>query len=388
MPQTLKNCFLLLMVINMFLGSHRSRNQHRSHSTHRPRSRRCHSSLPNFQRHRSRSSRRTMSNSPGNSLRNHPLWKTVQHLRNQSLKPNTKRTYQSCQFKYIAFCNKEHSNSLPIDEATMSLFIASLYNDKIKGTSMSVYLAAIRHLHVINDFPEPTRSCQANYTLKGAEVESSPPRQVKPITFSILESLCKSVKSPDSLMIKAAFATLFFGCLRASEICIPDHSTFKPKDHVTISDVKFDYAKKYFSLFIKKSKTDYYSNGITVYIGCSEGETCAFCMLSAYMASFPPGLGPNHPLFTHHQGIPLNKSYLISTTKLLLGRLGLNPKQYSGHSFRTGVSSTASKCNFQAWELQMLGRWRSSTYLKYLRKPKVTTSFAKRLSKFDNTLKD
>ena len=73
------------------------------------------------------------------------------------------------------------------------------------------------------------------------------------------------------------------------------------------------------------------------------------------------------------------KEHFVSATKLGIAMLGLNPSEYTGHSYRAGSATTASMVGFSSWELKMLGRWESGVYSIYLRKPELVASFAKRL---------
>ena len=117
---------------------------------------------------------------------------------------------------------------------------------------------------------------------------------------------------------------------------------------------------------------------VIVYIGCSEEEVCAFCYLKSYMASLTISI-KGAPLFTHHNGVVLSKTYLVSNVKLLLCLQGLN-QDFSGHSFRAGAATSASVAKFNEWELKRLGRWKSNAYDVYLRKPELAAKFAARLT--------
>jgi hypothetical protein len=204
-----------------------------------------------------------------------------------------------------------------------------------------------------------------------------------PITIEILRKLIVNTKHRfDKVLLTAVMTLAFFGCLRLSEFCVPDRTTFSSKLHLCMSDATLDLKTKSLTLFLRRSKTDTDNKGVSVYIGCSKELTCcAHCSMSAYLKlrnSVPP-IDDDAPLFLVPGGKVLTKSYMISTTRLLLSVSGYNPALYSGHSFRAGAATTAGDSGFRDWELKMLGRWSSSAYNIYLRNPKVTVSFASRL---------
>jgi hypothetical protein len=144
--------------------------------------------------------------------------------------------------------------------------------------------------------------------------------------------------------------------------------------------VIFDYDKKYMSVHLKKSKTDYTSDGVTIFIGCSGNVVCGYCAMSDYLNEVEPCGDPeSYPLFVTAVGRALRKDYFVSVVCLALGLAGFNPANFSGHSFRAGAATTAGDLGFEDYELKMLGRWSSSAYTVYLRNPKIVSTFAKRL---------
>ena len=52
--------------------------------------------------------------------------------------------------------------------------------------------------------------------------------------------------------------------------------------------------------------------------------------------------------------------------KELVKQIGLNPDDFSSHSFRRGGSTFAFKAKVPADLIQLLGDWRSDAYKKYL----------------------
>lgn len=43
----------------------------------------------------------------------------------------------------------------------------------------------------------------------------------------------------------------------------------------------------------------------------------------------------------------------------MIKAIGLDPKQYKGHSFRIGAATQASKVGFSENAIQNMGRWKS-----------------------------
>jgi site-specific recombinase XerD len=299
-----------------------------------------------------------------------------------ALNPNTQRTYTSAQNRYINFCSAFNLPVMPATEDNLLLYIAHLFDAGLKGSSIRVYLSAVRSLHVFAGYSYPTEMLRVRLALKGAVTKSAPVVRKFPITFDVLSKILKFVqKRFDSKLMSTMMAVAFFGCLRASEICVCDAVSFCSSDHLCVEDVHVDRKKKILTIFLKKSKTDTYNSGTTIRIGFLETNVCAYCYALKYIDSKSKGLSGKLPFFVNSLGDAVKKNYFVSVTRLALGMGGFDPSKFSGHSFRAGAATTAGNNNFEEYELKMLGRWASSAYNVYLRNPLLVTTFASRLAK-------
>jgi len=257
------------------------------------------------------------------------------------------------------------------------LYVAFLFEQGLKGSSIKVYLAAIRNLHIKCGFSNPTQSLRLKMAVKGASALSLPPQRKLPITYDIL---CKMLPllgdRSDALMLECVMSVAFYGCFRAGELCVADGVDFDSLIHVCLGDVSFSDISV--SLKLKRSKTDVSNAGVVVNLGCSKKSICAFCTLKKYVSG-RCGL-KDEPLFLDSSGSALKKGYFISTTRLLLALLGYDPSKFSGHSYRAGCATTASQKGLNQWEIKMLGRWSSECYHIYLRNLSIVSTFAERLA--------
>ena len=53
-----------------------------------------------------------------------------------------------------------------------------------------------------------------------------------------------------------------------------------------------------------------------------------------------------------------------------LSQLGVDHTQFNGHSFRIGAATTAAQKGIQDSTIEMLGRWQSAAYLRYVQTPR------------------
>ncbi len=76
------------------------------------------------------------------------------------------------------------------------------------------------------------------------------------------------------------------------------------------------------------------------------------------------------PLFLHKDGQPLSRSSLVRKVRSALTQAGVDASTCSGHSFRIGAASTAAAKAVEDAIIQILGRWQSTAYLRYVKLPR------------------
>jgi hypothetical protein len=74
------------------------------------------------------------------------LGATSDLLMNAALRQNTKRTYTSAQSRFIRFCEHYNQVVMPVSEDTLLLYVGFLFEEGLAGSSIRVYLSAVRSL--------------------------------------------------------------------------------------------------------------------------------------------------------------------------------------------------------------------------------------------------
>lgn len=67
------------------------------------------------------------------------------------------------------------------------------------------------------------------------------------------------------------------------------------------------------------------------------------------------------------KGNPMSRQCFLFHVKQILCRLGYDEARYSGHFFRIGAATTAAAVGIQDHLIQLLGRWNSDCYTRYIR---------------------
>ena len=89
--------------------------------------------------------------------------------------------------------------------------------------------------------------------------------------------------------------------------------------------------------------------------------------LVTYLAKRGAGDGP---LFRFSDGKFLTRESLVYRIRTALGSSGIDASKYSGHSFRSGAATTALEAGISDATIQMLGRWKSDAYRRYIKTPR------------------
>ena len=305
---------------------------------------------------------------------------TAKELVRCGIRPNTRKVYDSAQQQYIHFCDKYGLQTVPASENTILLYIAHMYIKTLKASTMKVYLASIRMMHIESSYCyDFDSSSRIQLALCAVQMDQAPPKRKLPITLAILCQIYYTVESRLSdynvLLIWSAMCMAHFGCMRSGEFTISE--SFNPKTHLTRSDLIFvssSLQNMYVKVHLKSSKTDIYNDGVDIIIGCTGRNVCGYCSLRRYCDIRDKIASDDSALFIYQNGQMLSRELLIRHTRTYLAGIGVNPDQFSGHSYRIGSATTAAISGFQDWEIKKLGRWKSNVYTRYIRPSNVDCS--------------
>ena len=123
-------------------------------------------------------------------------------------------------------------------------------------------------------------------------------------------------------------------------------------------------------IWLFRSKGDVHHEGVPVFVPAySENpKYCPVAWMSALLrVTQTSSTKPTDPLFKFPNGRLVLKSRFIRWLKLQLKILGIDPSQYAGHSLRIGAAVSAARRGMDESLIQKLGRWKSSTYLLYIK---------------------
>ncbi|XP_052058947.1 uncharacterized protein LOC127699233, partial [Mytilus californianus] len=167
----------------------------------------------------------------------------------------------------------------------------------------------------------------------------------------------------------AACLVAFFSFFRKSNLLVPSLQDFDPNRHLSRQNIQFH--PEGVILHLNKTKTIQFSErSLEVPLPAIRNSPLSSC-----------------PAFFFKEGgqiVPLTHSSFLTRLKDSLKEIGIDPTQYSGHSFCRGGASFAFQCGIPGELIQAQGDWKSDTYKRYLDpsfsyQQQVMKSFAKAL---------
>ena len=302
----------------------------------------------------------------------------------------TNRTYGSGEKRFIQFClsnrlMSQEGDILPASEGTL-IYFASYLARTVKHSTIKLYLAAVRNLHISCGHGDPlSGKLLLKKILRGILRYQGQSRILRqPVTPGVLQTIKPILHSwlgdHDFSMVWAAFTLAFFAFLRCSEFTYQGISRFRPQVDLSTDCVSFHpslASPQRMSIFLKASKTDAFRQGHTLVIACSTSPVCAVTAMRDYFLT----ARPRGPLFSFRSGRLLTRSAVVNLLRDAARQVGLPYNSLKGHSFRIGAASTAAAAGLPDWLIKVLGRWSSDCYQLYIRTPRtVLLSAAPRMA--------
>ena len=264
--------------------------------------------------------------------------------------------------------------SLPLlNEDVLIYFVSHCHSRlKLKWTTIKLYLAGIRFHYLQAGYKNPFSAVDRLQCIirgiKRSQQTTTKPRL--PIDIKVLTHMChllqRGIFSPNlDKTLECMCLVAFYGFLRCSEFTI--QSSNLSNSFLRICDISFSNDNTMFSLTLHSSKSDPFRKGVHISYFRKSKLCPVTCMMSYICNVRKKPLNSTAPLFVDHLNQPFCRQQFIYYLREILGRLGYNENDYSGHSFRVGAASTAAAVGIEDHMIKVLGRWNSSCYERYIR---------------------
>ena len=281
--------------------------------------------------------------------------------------------------KFNKFCRQYHvADPFPVTEYLLCCFAAYMAEEGLAPQTGKSYMAAVRNVQLSLGLPDPQeksslpvlRRVQAGISRLRLS-RGTPTRNRLPITAHLLRQLRSTwerTSHPNRVLLWAVSCTAFFGFFRLGELLRDSPRTFNQSIHLAWGDVAADSRTDptMVQIVLKRSKTDQFGKGANMIIGRTGLDVCPVAAVLNYIVL--RGSAPG-PFFTTPDGQALAKQVFVAEVRKVLVAKGLPADQYAGHSFRIGAATSAALAGVEDSTIQLLGRWQSAAFLRYIRTP-------------------
>jgi site-specific recombinase XerD len=253
---------------------------------------------------------------------------------------NTVRAYKSDFNDFGLFCAKNGFKSLPSEPKILSLYLTYLSTKDIKISTLKRRLVSIGMIHKLKGYYLDTKHPVIIENIMGIKRrKGSIQKGKKPLLINSLKLIIKAINEQKKEKIKK---------LRDKSIILIGFSGgFRRNEIVKLNYEDLEFVYEGLKIAIRRSKTDQFGEGtIKALPYFDNSEYCPVITLKQWLEVSKINSGPVFRRFS--KGSKLLEHRLTDQTVALLikGYLnlaGIDSKNYSGHSLRSGFATTAAE---------------------------------------------
>ena len=253
---------------------------------------------------------------------------------------NTVRAYKSDFNDFGLFCAKNGFKSLPTEPKIVSLYLTYLSTKNIKMSTLKRRLVSISVIHRLNGHYIDTKHPSIIENIMGIKRrKGSIQRGKKPILINNLKTIINVIDVYNKEEIKR---------LRDRSIILIGFSGgFRRNEIVSIDYDDLDFVQEGLKINVRRSKTDQFGEGFVKALPYFNNQLyCPVVSLKDWLNISKIASGPVFRRF--NKGSSLSEKRLTDQSVALLIKeylnlAGIDSKNYSGHSLRSGFATSAAE---------------------------------------------
>lgn len=269
---------------------------------------------------------------------------------------------------FIMFCLHFGLVYLPATTETLSLFVQFLSRSFKAPQSIKNYLSGVRTMHHLLGYSiKDVNECLLNITIRGIErLHPHLVKQASPITPEILTNmyLCLNKSSKKDSVYWCLFIFAFFLFARKSNLVPNSEKDVLSQKFLLSKDVELK--NNILVVSMRWSKTNQFGQRV-LQIPLLEISGSVLCPVNAFKRMCKMvSAGASDPLFALPKGKCITYPAFQKKLKSLIVEIGLDPDEYSTHSFRRGGTTTAFKAKVPIVLIKAHGDWKTDCFQKYV----------------------
>ena len=253
---------------------------------------------------------------------------------------NTFRAYKSDFKDFSIFCSQNGFRSLPSEPKIVSLYLTHLSTKEAKMSTLKRRLVAIGVIHRLKGHYLDTKHPSIIENVMGIKRrKGSIQKSKKPLLINSLKKIINVIDQKNNEQIKKF--------RDRSIILIGFSGGFRRNEIVSLDYEDLDFVSEGLKITITRSKTDQFGEGTVKALPYFDSsEYCPVVSLKKWIEISKISSGPLFRRFS--KGSKLSDNRLTDQTVALLIKkylqlAGIDNKNYSGHSLRSGFATSAAE---------------------------------------------
>ena len=304
---------------------------------------------------------------------------TLVNLKNSKAQ-NTVRAYKSDFKNFELFCIQNNFKAIPTEPKIISLYLTKLSSNNVKISTIKRRLVSIGLIHKLKGHYLDTKHPSIVENLMGIKRRKGVNQKgKKPLLINDLKSIIEVIDSNNmSDIIKFRDRTI---------ILIGFSGGFRRNEIVSLDFEDLNFVNEGLKINLKRSKTDQFGIGTVKALPYFEkSKYCPVKSIKRWIEISNVNSGPLFRRFT--KGSVLSKNRLSDQTvsiliKKYLRIAGVDSKDYSGHSLRSGFATTAAESGAEERSIMnMTGHKSTEMVRRYIREANLFKNNALNKIKF------
>jgi len=304
---------------------------------------------------------------------------TLLNLQNSKAN-NTVRAYKSDFNDFSLFCAQNGFKSLPSEPKIVSLYLTYLSTKEVKISTLKRRLVSIGVIHKLKGHYLDTKHPSIIENIMGIKRrKGSIQKSKKPILINNLKKIINAIDEQKKEEIKkyrdrTIILIGFSGGFRRNEIVSLDYDDL-------------DFVTEGLKINLRRSKTDQFGEGFTKALPYFDNsQYCPVSSLKNWLEISKINSGPVFRRFV--KGSKLSENRLTDQTVALLIKeylnlTGMDSKNYSGHSLRSGFATSAAETGVEERSIMaMTGHKSTEMVRRYIKESNLFKNNALNKLKF------
>ena len=274
---------------------------------------------------------------------------------------NTVRAYKSDFSDFGVFCAQNGFKSLPSEPKVVSLYLTHLSTKDAKMSTLKRRLVSIGVIHKLKGHYLDTKHPAIIENIMGIKRrKGSFQKAKKPILINSLKKIINAIDKQKKEEIKK---------LRDRSIILIGFSGgFRRNEIVSLDYDDLDFVPEGLKLSIRRSKTDQFGEGFTKALPYFDSsQYCPVVSLKKLLDISKINSGPVFRRFV--KGSKLSENRLTDQTVALLIKeylnlAGIDSKNFSGHSLRSGFATSAAESGVEERSIMSMTGHKSSEMVR------------------------